>query len=73
MVATWSCDLYHLHVYKLSFLLTKEAPQNLALIGQAVSERCLIIMVIYMFIAPGQGQTTPCGHISFINSIIQSV
>ena len=33
---SWSCDLDHL--YKLSFPLPKEAPQNLALIGQAVSE-----------------------------------
>ena len=30
-------------------------------------------MVIYMYIAPGQGQTTPWDQIIFINSIIQSV
>ena len=34
---SWSCDLDHL--YKLSFPLPKEAPhENLALIGQVVSE-----------------------------------
>ena len=33
----------------------------------------LILMVIYMHIAPGQGQTTPWGQILFINSIIQSI
>ena len=34
---------------------------------------CLIIMVIYMYIAPGQGQTTPWGQSLFINNIIWSV
>ena len=28
-------------------------------------------MVIYMYIVPGQGQTTPWGHLFFINSIFQ--
>ena len=41
--------------------------------GQAVSEKMFNIMVIYMYIAPGQGQTTPWGQFFFINSIIQSV
>ena len=35
--------------------------------------RYLIIMVIYMYIATGQGQTTPLGQFVFINSIIQSI
>ena len=30
------------------------------------------MVVIYKYIAPGQGQTTPWGQIFFINSIIQS-
>ena len=30
-------------------------------------------MVIYMYIAPGQGQTTPWGQIFFINNIIQLI
>ena len=34
--------------------------------------RCLKIMVIYMYLAPGQGQANPWG-IFFINTIIQSI
>ena len=34
---------------------------SLALIGQAVSEKKENIMVIYMYIAPGWGQTSPSG------------
>ena len=30
-------------------------------------------MVMYIYIAPGQGQTTPWGQFFFINSIIQSI
>ena len=30
-------------------------------------EECLNIMIIYMYIAPGQGQTTPWGQNIFIN------
>ena len=36
-------------------------------------ERCLNIMVIYMYIAPGQRQTTPWGQNIFININILSI
>ena len=66
-----TCTIY----IKLSFPLPKEAPHEiwLGLAEQFQRRRCLIIMVIYMYIAPGQGQTTPWGQILFINSIIQSI
>ena len=35
---------------------------KLALTGKAVPKRCLKIIVIYMYIAPGHGQTTPWSH-----------
>ena len=35
--------------------------------------RCLKIMVIYIHIALGQGQTTSCGNSFLINRIIQSI
>ena len=54
-----SCDLDHL--YKLSFPLIKEASHKIwaRLAMQFQRRRCLKIMVMYMYIAPGQGQTTP--------------
>ena len=59
-----SCDLYHL--YTLFF------PTS-----QGVSTKNLVnlvkIMVIYLYIGPGQGKTTPWGQILFTNSIIQSI
>ena len=69
---SWSCDLYHL--YKRSFPLPKKAPHEIRhlLAKRFQRRRSLKIMVIYMYIAPGQGQTTP-GSICFINSIIQSI
>ena len=35
--------------------------------------RCLNKMVIYMYIVPGQGQTTPWEHIVFININVLSI
>ena len=69
---SWSCDLNHL--YKLLFPLPKEAPKEIwhRLAKQFQRRMCLKLMVIYMYIASGQGQTTPLGHF-FINSIIQSI
>ena len=70
LLPSWSCDLDHL--YKLLLPFSKEAPHDLALICHAVSEkRCLTIMVIYMYIDPWHGQTTP--WVLFINIIVQSV
>ena len=70
---SWSCDLDNL--YKYLFPLPKDAQHNiwLLLAKQFLRKRCLKIMVLYMYIAPGQGQTTPQGQIFFINSIIQSI
>ena len=70
---SWPCDPDHL--YKLSFSLPKEAPHEIwhQLAKWFQRRRCLKIMVMYMYIAPGQGQTTPWGQIVFINSIIQSI
>ena len=42
-------------------------------LAKLFQSRCLIIMVTYMYIAPGQGQTTPWGQILFVNTIIQSI
>ena len=58
---SWSCDLDHL--CKLSLPLPKEAPHEIwALLVKRFKRRCLKIMVMYMYIAPGQGQTTPWGQ-----------
>ena len=56
---SWSCDLDHL--YKLSFPLPKDAPHQvwLCLAKQFLRRNCLNDMVIYMYIAPEQRQTTP--------------
>ena len=69
---SWSCDLDHL--YKLSFPLPKEAPHKiwLWLFKRFQWRRCLKMVVIYKYIVPGQGNTTPWGQIFFINSIIQA-
>ena len=42
-------------------------------LAKRFQSRCLIIMVIYMYSAPGQGQTTHWGQILFVDSIIQSI
>ena len=64
---SWSCDLGHL--YKLLFPLPKDTPYEgwLRLAMQFQKRRCLNITVIYMYIAPGQGQATPWGQNFFIN------
>ena len=64
---SWSCDLDHL--YKNSSTLPKENPHEiwLRLAKQFQRKICLKIMVMYIRIAPGQGQTapTPLGSKSF--------
>ena len=62
ILAWWtsrSCDLDHL--YTLSFPLPKAGKHKIwhRLAKQFQRKRCLKPMVIYMYIAPGQGQTTP--------------
>ena len=54
---------------KLSFPLSKDAPHKvwLCLAKRFERRRCLNIMVIYMYIAPWQGQTTPWAQNIFIN------
>ena len=55
---SWSCDLYHLH--KLSFKFPKEDSHEIwHWLAKWFQRRCLKIMGIYMYKAPGQGQTTP--------------
>ena len=55
---SWSCDLDHL--YRLSFPLTKEAPNEIwHWLAERFQRRCLKMLVIYMYIARGQGQTSP--------------
>ena len=67
---SWSCDLYHL--YKLSFPLPRETLYKIwASLAELFQRRCLKIIIIYMYIAPEQGQITPWGQISFIDNIIQ--
>ena len=70
---SWSCDLDHL--YRLSFPIPKEAPHEIwhCFAKRFKRRRYLKIMVIYMYIALEQGQTTPRGHFFFINIIIQSI
>ena len=70
--SSWSYDLDHL--YKLSFSLLKEAPHEIWHgLAKWFQRICLKIMVMYMYIAPGQGQTTPWQQIFFINSILQLI
>ena len=68
-----SCDLRHL--YKLSFPFPKEASHEiwLWLVMGFLRRRALKILAIYMYITPGQGQTTPWGKLFFINTFIQSI
>ena len=55
---SWSCDLYHL--YKISFPLPRETPHKIwAWLAKRFQRSSLKIIIIYMYIAPGQGQTTP--------------
>ena len=70
---SWSCDLDHL--YKLSFPLPKDAPHKvwLCLAKWFQRRRCLNIIVIYMYIALGQGQTTPWAQNIFINVDLLSI
>ena len=61
-------------IYKFMCPLPKEAPHNLALIGHVVTEKEMFEkMVIYMYIAPGQGQTTPWGQFFFKNVILMLI
>ena len=41
--------------------------------GYTISLGELNMVVIYMYIAPGQGRSTPWSQFLFINSIIQSM
>ena len=65
MAAILSCDIDHL--YKLSFSLPKEAPHEFWhwFAKWFQRRRCLKVMVIYMYIAPGQGQATSLGSFVF--------
>ena len=57
----------------INFLSHFPEKLNTTLAKRFQRRRCLIIMVIYMYIAPGQGQTAAWGQILFVNSIIQSI
>ena len=68
---SWSCDLYDLH--KLSFPLPKEdSHQNLALIGQVVSEKMFENNGYIHVYSPRTGADNPL-RFFFMNSIIQSI
>ena len=56
-------------IYINLFPLPKDDPHEvwLRLAKRFQRRRCFNIMEIYMYIAPGQGQTTPRGQIFFIN------
>ena len=63
------------HLNKFSFPLSKEAEHKvwLRLAKRFQWRRCLKMVVIYMYIASGQGADNPSGVKFFINSIIQSI
>ena len=61
-------------LYKLSFTLPKNAPHKVWLcLAKRFQRRCLNIMVIHVYIAPGQGQTTLWAQSIFINMNILSI
>ena len=70
-----SCSCDHDHLYQLSFPLPKDAPHKVwfCLAKWFQRRRCLNIMVIYIYTALGQGQTTPWAQNIFTYMNILSI
>ena len=69
----YGCHLGHVTCTNYKNFLSHFPRRLNTTLAKRFQSRCLILMVIYMYTAPGQGQTTPCGQILFVDSIIQSI
>ena len=70
---SWSCDLDYLYILSIPLPIEASYKIWLCLARRFPRRRCLNIMVIYMYIARGQGQTTSWGQNVFINVNLLSI